>query len=171
MDYHWPNLARKSLEDYFSGKLDEPGEGEESQEGVFVTLQKYRQLRGCIGCIQGQGKMPAMVYQYARSAALKDPRFPSLERKELKEISIEVTILTPFEKMAGPLDFEMGTHGVYLTKGFHSAVFLPQVGPEQAWDKKTLLEHLSIKAGLHGQAWQQSEVEFQRFSGEIFSEL
>ena len=62
-----------------------------------------------------------------------------------------------------------GRHGVVLEKGGRRAVFLPQVAPEQGWDRDTMLDHLASKAGLARNAWRQGAT-FQVFEARVFGE-
>jgi AmmeMemoRadiSam system protein A len=106
----------------------------------------------------------------ALAAAFEDPRFPALAEGELASIDIEISVLSPFEPCA-PLDVIPGEHGVYLTRGYHSGVFLPQVAPEQGWDRHELLEQLCAKAGLESGAYKTSGASLFRFTATIFGEL
>ena len=110
------------------------------------------------------------VQDMALAAAFEDPRFPALSEGELASIDIEISVLSPFEPCT-PLDVIPGEHGVYLTKGFHSGVFLPQVAPEQGWDQHELLEQLCAKAGLESGAYKTAGAKLFRFTATIFGEL
>ena len=78
-------------------------------------------------------------------------------------------MLSPMKQVAGPDAIVLGTHGVLLTKGGRSAVFLPQVATETGWDKGTFLSHLAQKAGLPADAWRQGAT-FQVFTAQVFGE-
>ena len=66
-------------------------------------------------------------------------------------------------------DIRIGTDGVILQKNARSAVFLPQVAPEQGWDVAQTLTHLAMKAGLPSDAWKQG-ADFLVFQAEVFGE-
>ena len=137
--------------------------------GAFVTLHKHGQLRGCIGEIFPRRPLMEAVADQAVNAAFKDPRFPKLREDELELIDLEISALTAPRTVAGYRDIELGKHGIVLYKGGRSAVFLPQVAPEQGWDLETTLTHLSMKAGLGPDDWKNG-CEFQVFEAIVFSE-
>ena len=64
----------------------------------------------------------------------------------------------------------VGEHGVILTCGGRSAVFLPQVPAEQGWGREMLLTHLARKAGLSDDAWRGAGAEIDVFTAEVFEE-
>jgi uncharacterized protein len=142
--------------------------------GAFVTLRSGRgpgaALRGCIGRMSATEALTRTVRDMAVSAAFEDPRFPPLEKSEYPGISVEITVLSPMRLIGSVADIELGKHGVYMTKGGHSAVFLPQVAAEQGWDRDELLDNLCYKAGLSPAAWHASDTRFQVFEGRIFEE-
>jgi len=106
----------------------------------------------------------------AVSAAFEDPRFPPVSKDEYPNLIFEVTVLSPMRKISDVSEIEVGRHGVYLTKGWHSAVFLPQVATEQGWDREDLLAHLCVKAGLPDAAWKETDAFFQVFEGRVIEE-
>jgi AmmeMemoRadiSam system protein A len=126
-------------------------------------------LRGCIGVIEGRGSLAAEVVANARAAALEDPRFRPVAAAEVAGLHIEVSALTPLRRVAGPAEIEVGRHGIFLEKGHHKAVFLPQVAPEQGWDLPTTLDHLARKAGLAAGDW-RNETELHIFEADVVSE-
>jgi len=142
--------------------------------GAFVTLRSGKgsssPLRGCIGKMDAKESLVRTIRAIALSAAFEDPRFPPLERSEYPKISIEVTVLTAMRQIASITQIEVGRHGVYLSKGWHNAVFLPQVAKEQGWGRDELLVNLCYKAGLSANAWKDSDTKFQVFEGRIFEE-
>ena len=101
------------------------------------------------------------------NAAVRDPRFPPLRPTELPDLELEISVLTPLAPVAGPDAIVPGHHGVLLESGGRSAVFLPQVAPEQGWDRETLLDHLALKAGLPADAWRHG-ASLQVFAAEVF---
>jgi AmmeMemoRadiSam system protein A len=142
--------------------------------GAFVTIRsghgKGAALRGCIGRMNASEALSQVVRNMAVAAAFEDPRFPPLGKKEYPGISIEITVLSPMRPIAGVEEIEIGRHGVYMTKGWHSAVFLPQVAVEQGWDVEELLANLCYKAGLSPNSWKEKDARFQVFEGVIFEE-
>ena len=123
------------------------------QGAVFVTLNKSHQLRGCIGSIVSYRTLFDDIRGNAKAAAFGDPRFNKLEIDEVDEISIEISILSKPEPVAyNSIDelkkiIQPFRDGIVLSKGYHKAVFLPQV-----WDKvpdfDNFFKHLCNKARL-----------------------
>lgn len=147
----------------------------EEHYGAFVTLHKTspqarRLLRGCIGRMSADVPLRTTVRDMALAAAFEDPRFPALSESELASIDIEISVLSPFESCS-PEDVIPGEHGVYLTRGYHSGVFLPQVAPEQGWDRHELLEQLCAKAGLESGAYNTAGAHLFRFTATVFGEI
>ena len=138
--------------------------------GAFVTLHKHGQLRGCIGEIFPRRELYEAVAEQAVNAAFHDPRFPRLSESELDEIEIEISALTAPHRVDSYGDIEIGKHGIVLHKGGHSAVFLPQVAPEQGWGIEETLTHLALKAGLCSNDW-KSGCEYHVFEAIVFGEM
>jgi len=146
----------------------------EERLGAFVTLHKSsphgrRLLRGCIGRMSSELPLRTTVRDMALAAAFEDPRFPPVHDSELESIDIEISVLSPFEPCT-PEAVIPGVHGVYLTRGYHSGVFLPQVAPEQGWDRAELLEQLCGKAGLESGAYRDADARLFRFTATVFGE-
>ncbi len=139
--------------------------------GVFVTLHKNGQLRGCIGNIIGRQPLYTGVRDMAIASATQDPRFPPLTAAELPHVEIEISVLSPLKKVDDPADIILGEHGVLVRKGFHSGVYLPQVATETGWSKQEFMDSLCAhKAGIEPRAWQTGECEIYVFTAEVFSE-
>jgi len=136
--------------------------------GAFVTLHKRGQLRGCIGSIQPTKPLHQTVEEMAAAAAFNDPRFESLTSKELKEIELEISVLTPLERVRDVKDIEVGKHGLYIKKGSFSGLLLPQVATDYNWDRITFLQETCRKAGLPQNAWKDKDAEIYLFSADIF---
>jgi len=141
----------------------------ESVRGGFVTLNKKGDLRGCIGEILPRREIWKVVREQALNAAFNDPRFPSLTARELAEIDIEISILTPPKPVDSWRDIVIGKHGMVMNKAGRSAVFLPQVAPEQGWTLEETLTHLSQKAGLPRDAWKDG-ASFLVFEAQVVHE-
>ncbi len=161
-------LLRKSMPDTgaFSPKLHE-------KRSCFVTLHLRRnhQLKGCIGNIDAFEPLVENVVHNALNSAFHDPRFrPVSSINEASELVIEISVLTPPEPISGPDAFVVGRHGIILSQGRSSALFLPQVAPEQGWDAETTLTHLSLKAGLKPDSWKDPKTKFETFEAIVFSE-
>jgi MEMO1 family protein len=172
-------LARETLEHKLEGRTlarpesFPPGVSADKMNdicGVFVTLTREERLRGCIGTIVGRDPIVEGVMIRAVSAALEDPRFPQVKADELAELVVEISILTPLREVDRADQIVVGRHGVVLEKDGHRAVFLPQVAPEQGWDRDTMLDHLASKAGLPRADW-RTGARFQVFEALVFAEV
>ena len=166
-------LARRGIANVSAPALLYPiaSEGMSVPAGAFVTLKlKNGDLRGCIGTIETKDPLYRTVLGRARDSAFHDSRFSPLTEAELNDVVIDITILEPPVDVSGWKDIVVGKHGVILKQGFASAVFLPQVAPEQGWDRETMLSHLARKAGLPADAWKDSKTTFRVFEGGEISE-
>ena len=139
------------------------------ERGAFVTLKKQGELRGCIGNLVPQRPLYLTVQNVAISAAINDPRFLPVTREELKDISIEISVLSPIEPIADVSEIEVGRNGLIIVKGQNQGVFLPQVATEQNWDRDELLRQICLKAGLPEDAWKEG-AQFYVFTAEVFGE-
>jgi len=141
--------------------------------GCFVTLKNRGALRGCIGTFAARGPLHQTVREMA-GAALRDPRF--LDRPvtagELADLRIEISVLTPLEKIKDPLaEIELGRHGICIEGPYGSGCFLPQVATETGWTKEEFLSHCAAgKAGMPADAWKDPDVTVYRFEAEVFGE-
>ena len=144
-------------------------EGMKAVRGGFVTLNKHGELRGCIGEIVPRREIWKVVREQALNAAYHDPRFPPVQAEELGLIDIEISLLTPPRPVGSWKEIEIGRHGMVLSKSGHSAVFLPQVAPEQGWNIEETLTHLSLKAGLPADAW-RTGAEYLVFEAQVIHE-
>jgi AmmeMemoRadiSam system protein A len=168
--------ARAAIEEALFGvRLNESERPWPSMEprGAFVTLWRKESLRGCVGTFEPHGDLPATIRSMAVAAA-NDPRFACLpiSENELKGIHIEISVLSPLERIGDPLNFELGRHGIYVKRGGHAGCFLPDVAKEEGWDKETFLSQCCRhKAGMAPAAWKQPGTEIFVFTVEKFSEV
>lgn len=168
-------IARATIETYLkSGKKPPVKESDPAllkDMGAFVTLNQNGQLRGCIGNLVGTQALSLTISDMAVEAATGDPRFNPVELAELQGIEIEISVLSPLEKIADPDDIKLGVHGVLLRNGYRSGVFLPQVATETGWSKEEFMSNLcSHKAGLSADAWKDKSTDIYIFTAEVFSE-
>lgn len=138
-------------------------------QGAFVTLKKNAHLRGCIGDIFPQRPLYKSVIMNAIRASLNDKRFQPVTQDECDDITIEISVLTVPKPVSSPDEIRIGTDGVVLSKEGRSAVYLPQVAPEQGWNLEQTLTHLSQKAGLPPDAW-RDDASFLVFQAVVFGE-
>jgi AmmeMemoRadiSam system protein B/AmmeMemoRadiSam system protein A len=166
-------LARRAVSDYLEfGVVPLPRQGSPAlrrPQGAFVTWQQKGRLRGCIGHLEADAPLGLTVARMALQAALNDPRFNAVGLTELSDLRLEISALTPFAPVPGPEAIVVGRDGVLLAKGGRQAVFLPQVAPEQGWDRDELLAQLCAKASLPYDCWQHG-ADLATFQAEVFSE-
>jgi uncharacterized protein (TIGR00296 family) len=148
------------------------------KSGVFVTITTYpeNQLRGCIGYPEPVMPLIDAIKDSAVSACSRDPRFPPVRREELKNLRVEVSLLTPPEqikvKKPGELvaSVEVGRHGLVMERGSRKGLLLPQVPVEWGWDTEEFLSQTCMKAGLLPDSWLQEGTICYKFEAEVFSE-
>lgn len=145
--------------------------------GAFVTLNTHPagDLRGCIG-YPGPYFPLKETLEKAAQGATEDPRFPKLAARELDNIVVEVSILTPPEliEVENPREYTkkvtVGRDGLILEKGPYKGLLLPQVPVEWNWDVTTFLSQTCMKAGLLPDAWLEDDTKIYRFTAEVFTE-
>jgi AmmeMemoRadiSam system protein A len=166
-------IARSAIEEALQGRRPKPQEPENSElsqlAGAFVTLRIGGALRGCIGTLHASEPLYQVVTKMARAAAFEDPRFAPLREEELREVDLEISVLTPLERLADPRKIEVGRHGLYIARGQFGGVLLPQVATEQGWDRVRFLEETCRKAGLPRDAW-KSGADVRVFEADVFGE-
>ena len=165
-------LAKRTIEARSRGEgiddmeSDSPVLGE--NRGAFVTLKKHGELRGCIGHIVGNRPLKETIAEMAVAAAFRDPRFPPVKADELNDLEIEISVLTPLERIRDMKEIQVGVHGIFMKRGGRSGLLLPQVAVEYGWDCGTFLEHTCAKAGLPADAWKDPNTEIYVFSADVF---
>lgn len=168
------SIARKSIEEYLSkGRIPSftiSSPTLKEKRGAFVTLKKAGMLRGCIGLIYPIKPLYQTVAEMAVAAAVDDPRFPPLSLEELSLVEIEISVLSPLEKVQSIEEIQVGEHGLYIRNGPFAGLLLPQVATEYNWDRETFLQHTCLKAGLPPSAWKDEDTEIYKFTAEVFAE-
>ncbi len=169
-------LARETIDLYLS--KDEKSEVEFAEphltrsSGAFVTLRQNGRLRGCIGYIEPIKPLYLAITDMAVNAATRDHRFPPVKHQELKDIEIEISVLSPKRKVEDPVkEIKLGEHGVIIESGEQGGVFLPQVATETGWNLERFMSELcSQKAGLAPDAWKKGECDIYVFTAQVFHE-
>ena len=127
--------------------------------GAFVTLYKNHQLRGCIGRFEPDIPLYEVVRDMAISSAFHDNRFKPVSKDELKDIEIEISVLTPRKKIDSIDEIEIGRHGIYIQKDLRSGTYLPHVATQMGWDVEQFVRSCSSeKAGLDPDAYKEAEL-------------
>ena len=142
-------------------KLREP-------RGAFVTIYKKGELRGCIGQIVARMPLAEAVAAMAEEAAFRDPRFMPVRPGELSDLTIEISVLTPLQKIDSTDEIEVGKHGIVIARDGSMGLLLPQVATEYGWNRTEFLEHCCLKAGLSANTWKDKETEIYIFSADVF---
>jgi AmmeMemoRadiSam system protein A len=167
-------IARKTIEAIITGKNIPDFKVDDSQLnelcGAFVTIHKNGNLRGCIGNIIGHSPLWETVRKMAAEASQNDPRFSPVTEDEFEKIDIEISVISPFEKIDDIEKINIGEHGIFVKHGYYQGLLLPQVATEYGWDRKEFIEHTCMKAGLHRDCYRNSKCEIFIFSATVFGE-
>ena len=152
-----------------SPSSDDPDLNE--KQGCFVTLKNGERLRGCIGRFTADIPLIKLVVEMGLAAARKDPRFVAdpIMPAELKQLNIEISVLSVMKQTDDPLILRLGIDGIYITKDYHSGCFLPQVATETNWTKEEFLSYCCAhKAGLDPDAWRDPDTNVYLFTADAF---
>jgi len=162
-------LAKKTISTYVTtGKepdVDIKNPKFRADGAVFVTITEKGSLRGCIGNIEPVMPLYQSVIKNAVAASSADPRFPPMTKEELKDIEVEISILSPLKPLRDVRDIQVGKQGLVIRKDGRSGIFLPQVATEFGWNRETFLEKLCAKAGLPAGSWKNADL--YTFTAEI----
>ena len=168
------SLARRSVKAAVAGapgpEVRNPTGLLAERRGCFVTLTNRGRLRGCIGTFNPNRPLGEMVVEMAAAAA-KDPRFifDPLTPGELKNLTIEVSVLSPLTETDEPEKLQVGEHGIYVVAGGSSGCFLPEVATDMGWDAERFLnECCAGKAALPADAWRGAGARVYLFTSEKF---
>jgi AmmeMemoRadiSam system protein A len=171
------SVARRTLEECFGGaQVERPSDEAwlDEKRAVFVTLTKHGELRGCVGQLEPRLSLFDAVRDAAKSAAFRDDRFPPLQRHELAELHLEISVLSPLEHLDVHSEQEAlaklrpGVDGLVLTWGAHRGVFIPEVW-KQLKEPSEFLYALKRKAGLRTDTWMWG-TQLDRFTAEVWDE-
>ncbi len=166
------NLAHESISSALEGReitLDPPTQHFAEARGVFTSLYKLGELRGCVGYVLPTSSVYRAVVETARAAAFDDNRFPPVVPDEVPHLSIELSILSPPQPIH-PENIEVGRHGLLIQQHGRRGLLLPQVPTERNWDRRTFLEQTCRKAGLPADAWMKGAT-ILAFSAEVFGDV
>ncbi|KAG2491459.1 hypothetical protein HYH03_010245 [Edaphochlamys debaryana] len=163
-----PNIATKDhclfcfdvLHSHLTGNPSPEPNFADSRCALFVTWNtrsgSHWKLRGCIGTLEPK-QLYSALHDYTLNSSLRDHRFSPIKLKELPSLQCKVSLLARFEKASGWQDWSVGTHGIIIhfadpeQRGVRrTATFLPDVAPEQGWDRQQAVDALIRKAGYSG---------------------
>lgn len=167
-------VARESIAGLFTAGTGHPAGSAAvlpEASGVFVTLKRRGELRGCLGVLQMRRGLAEEVAHCARDSATQDPRFPPLEASELAYVHLEISVLGPLEEVdpRAADAIVVGRHGLVVEHGMRRGLLLPQVATEWGWTTEQFLRQTCRKAGLPQDAWVEGARVF-RFEAEVFGE-
>jgi AmmeMemoRadiSam system protein A len=134
--------------------------------GVFVSLHRQGELRGCLGHLEADIPIGEATRRMAVATSRDDPRFLPVTPDELGDLEVEVSVLSPFERIR-PEDVVPGRDGLLIRRGPRSGVLLPQVATEHRWDRVTSLRAVCQKAALPSEAWQDAATELWAFRAQV----
>ncbi len=170
-------IARNTIINYLKNDripdIDEKSllPGLKNNAGAFVTLKKDGGLRGCIGHFEADNLLYKIVQQMVIASATQDYRFNPVTQSELKSIDIEISVLTPMQKIRNVNTIRLGTDGIYIKKGGRSGTFLPQVATDTGWDLEEFLGHCARdKAGIGWDGWKDKDAEIFVYQAFVFGE-
>lgn len=156
-------LAKDTVEKYITegGIIPQPAEltPEMSKKaGVFVSIKKKGELRGCIGTyLPATDNIAKEIIQNAISAATQDPRFYPVNESELDELQYSVDVLSPPEKVDRPEALNPKRYGVIVKKGNHRGLLLPDLEGVNTVNEQIRIA--ALKAGISP----EEDMELYRF--------
>tara|TARA_B100000959_G_scaffold73347_1_gene77913 strand:- start:645 stop:1166 length:522 start_codon:yes stop_codon:yes gene_type:complete len=156
-------LAKETIRSYITNKVTPQPPGDLAKEfmerrGVFVSIKKHGQLRGCIGTVEPtKDNVAEEVIHNAISASTQDPRFPAITPDELEDLTISVDMLSSLEKVTDPDCLDPKKYGIIVNCKSKKGVLLPDL---KGID--TIEEQLRIAKDKGGIAHQE-KFEIQRF--------
>ena len=157
-------LARQTIEEYIRTGKTVTAPPELSPElseraGVFVSLKKMGDLRGCIGTFEPTAENVAQeVIRNAIAAATQDPRFHAVEEDELAEMEYSVDVLSRPEKITGREDLDPKKYGIIVVQGMKRGLLLPDLEGVDSVEEQ--LRITKMKAGI----WTDENLEIFRFT-------
>jgi AmmeMemoRadiSam system protein A len=166
-------IARHAVGAYLAGNSprlpDAPRGALTETRGVFVSLHRNNELRGCIGNIHPVSPLYQSAAECAIAAAVGDPRFMPLMAEELPTVEFEISVLSPPARVEDICEIEIGRHGLLIRNKNAQGLLLPQVATAYGWDRERFLQETCKKAGLNADSWKQGAA-IQSFSALVFSE-
>lgn len=138
--------------------------------GMFTTLTRGTQLRGCCGFVGQPAKLHEAIFSSAQRTAKEDPRMPSISPSELPFLTLDVSLLASPIALTVPPEkriehIQIGKHGLKITRGQQAGLLLPSVPVEQNWTVQEFLEGVCRKAGLPNTAWMEKDTILETFEG------
>jgi hypothetical protein len=166
-------IVRNAVRSYLAGQSprfpEVPAGPLTEQHGVFVSLHKGQELRGCIGNIHPASALYRTAAECAIGAAVGDPRFMPMTAAELPEVDFEISVLYDLRRVQDIREIEIGKHGLLVSLKAARGLLLPQVAVSYAWDRERFLQETCKKAGLKSDEWKR-DATIQVFAALVFGE-
>ena len=162
-------LAKDTIEEYVrNGDIIKPPSDLPAEmtgeAGVFVSIKKKGELRGCIGTLQPTRESIALeIIQNAVSSATQDPRFPPVTSSELDKLEYSVDVLSTPERISGKEELDPKKYGVIVKSGEHRGLLLPDL--EGVDTPEEQIRIAAMKAGIYS----DKEMELYRFEVKRYS--
>ncbi len=166
-------LARHALETHFGVATEAPSTEVKTPNGVggvFATLKRDGELRGCIGYVLPNIDLHTTTARAVVAAATDDPRFHGVEAEELSRMRISISVLAEAVPVDEVGEIEIGRDGLVIERDGARGLLLPQVATERNWDRERFLAETCIKAGLKPESWKDPETVVLRFAAVHFDE-
>ena len=166
-------LARHALETHFGVATEAPSTAVRTPNGVggvFATLKRDGELRGCIGYVLPNIDLQKRTARAVVAAATDDPRFHGVEADELSRIRISILVLAEPVPVDEVGEIEIGRDGLVIERDGARSLLLPQVATERNWDRERFLTETCVKAGLAPDSWKDPETIILRFLAVHFDE-
>lgn len=168
-------LARDAIENYLihhTRMVEKPvNQSLNERMGAFVTLYYKGHLKGCIGRFEGDQALASVITDCAIDAAFYDPRFPSIKKEELKDLKIEISVMTEKKRIKDWKSIKLGIQGVVIQCTGRAGTFLPQVATETDWSLEQFLNQLcERKLGLDCKCFQDPQAKIFTFEVQIIKD-
>lgn len=168
MDNNYVHIAQKAIEEYLKTgrkiKVEYDKPNQQNLKGVFVSLKKKGQLRGCIGTIRGRYPLEEEIVNNAIAAATEDPRFYPVTPDEMKLLEISVDVLEPEEVVDDFSELDPEIYGVIVEQGYKRGLLLPNLeGVNTVEDQIRIAKD---KAGISGDDYNIKRFKVTRYGRE-----
>ncbi len=155
-------LAKKTVEAYVRrGEVFQPrrlSAEMKEQAGVFVSIHKRDELRGCIGTFELQhDNVAEEIVANAISSATRDPRFLPVTKDELKSLEYSIDVLTRPEPVKSQKELDPKKYGVIVEAGWRKGLLLPDLEGVDTVEEQVGI--CRLKAGINP----DEEVKLYRF--------
>lgn len=135
-----------------------------------MSLYLYGELHGCVGHLARDIPMATVVRKMSIAAATSDPRFHPLAAEDIPHVTLEISVLSPFQLTTDFSTIKVGKHGLFIEVGGRHGLLLPQVGERYNWSPDQFLQETCTKAGLPPDAYLSSDAKISMFTATVIKE-